>query len=139
MVSASVTRRFGCDTVARSITWSKTTVNRILQPIEVVGADGGTRTRTGFPRADFKSAASTVSPRPLWRSPLAQPFLWVAAEAADQCFELFGRRREPLPVGAAQYQGHAEIAAAKIGVGADFEIGVAVLQRAEIFCQGPFG
>src|SRR6202030_2193384 len=30
-----------------------------------VGADGGTRTRTRYPGADFKSAASTFSPRPL--------------------------------------------------------------------------
>src|SRR6516162_155822 len=36
-----------------------------------VGADGGTRTRTPSREADFKSAASTFSPRPLWliRSP----------------------------------------------------------------------
>src|SRR6516162_8425298 len=102
--------------------------------LKVIGADGGTRTRTGFPRADFKSAASTVSPRPPWRSTLAQPLLRVAAEATDQCFEFLGRRREPLPVGAAQYQGHAEITPAEIRVGADFEIGVALLQRPEIFC-----
>jgi hypothetical protein len=31
------------------------------------GADGGTRTRTGFPLRDFKSLASTISPRPLNR------------------------------------------------------------------------
>jgi hypothetical protein len=30
----------------------------------VTGADGGTRTRTGFPPRDFKSLASTISPRP---------------------------------------------------------------------------
>src|SRR5262249_60511825 len=28
------------------------------------GADGGTRTRTGFPPRDFKSLASTIPPRP---------------------------------------------------------------------------
>jgi hypothetical protein len=30
------------------------------------GADGGTRTHTEFPPRDFKSLASTISPRPLW-------------------------------------------------------------------------
>ena len=43
------------------------------------GADGGTRTRTGFPRADFKSAASTFSPRPL-RS-IRSSRVWVRAAA----------------------------------------------------------
>ncbi len=33
--------------------------------IELIGADGGTRTRTPDREADFKSAASTFSPRPL--------------------------------------------------------------------------
>src|SRR6516164_5485451 len=33
-----------------------------------VGADGGTRTRTGFPPRDFKSLASTISPRPRQRT-----------------------------------------------------------------------
>ena len=35
--------------------------------VDIIGADGGTRTRTRFPGADFKSAASTFSPRPPWR------------------------------------------------------------------------
>jgi hypothetical protein len=30
-----------------------------------IGADGGTRTRTPVREADFKSAAYTISPRPL--------------------------------------------------------------------------
>src|SRR5262252_9570804 len=98
----------------------------------MVGADGGTRTRTRFPGADFKSAASTVSPRPLWRSTLAEPLLRVAAEAADQVFQLLGRGVEPLPVGAAQYQGHAKIAAAEIRIGTDFEIRIGVLQPPQI-------
>ena len=55
---------------------------------------------------------------------------------ADQRFELFGRRGEPAPVGAAQHQGHAEIAAPEIGVGADLEVGMAFLQRREVLCQG---
>ena len=29
-----------------------------------IGADGGTRTRTPFQITDFKSVASTISPRP---------------------------------------------------------------------------
>src|SRR5215470_9647223 len=33
-----------------------------------IGADGGTRTRTGFPPRDFKSLASTISPRPRMRT-----------------------------------------------------------------------
>ena len=36
----------------------------ILPPEKTRGADGGTRTRTGFPPRDFKSLASTISPRP---------------------------------------------------------------------------
>jgi hypothetical protein len=32
--------------------------------VSAIGADGGTRTRTGFPPRDFKSLASTISPRP---------------------------------------------------------------------------
>jgi hypothetical protein len=31
---------------------------------DFIGADGGTRTRTGLPPRDFKSLASTISPRP---------------------------------------------------------------------------
>src|SRR5271168_3695466 len=53
---------------------------------------------------------------------LAEPFLRIAAEMANQSLELFGRSREPLPVGAAQHQGHAEIAAAEVWVGADLDI-----------------
>src|SRR5215831_10179075 len=56
--------------------------------IDLTGADGGTRTRTPLREADFKSAASTFSPRPLRWSAFAQPFLWVAAELPDQHFEL---------------------------------------------------
>ena len=36
----------------------------IVEMLNVIGADGGTRTRTRYPGADFKSAASTFSPRP---------------------------------------------------------------------------
>jgi hypothetical protein len=42
--------------------------DRTFQVIDFIGADGGTRTRTRFPGADFKSAASTVSPRPRYRN-----------------------------------------------------------------------
>src|SRR5215510_15812262 len=42
----------GCDTI------------EILQPIDIIGADGGTRTLTGLPPQDFKSCVSTVPPRP---------------------------------------------------------------------------
>ena len=38
-----------------------------------LGADGGTRTRTGFPPRDFKSLASTVSPRPRRRTTITRP------------------------------------------------------------------
>ena len=54
---------------------------------------------------------------------LRRPFLRVAAEVADQRLQLLDRGREPLAVGAAQHQRHAEIAAPEIGVGADLEIG----------------
>ena len=36
-----------------------------------IGADGGTRTRTGLPPRDFKSLASTISPRPRSEHPIA--------------------------------------------------------------------
>jgi hypothetical protein len=38
-----------------------------------IGADGGTRTRTGFPPRDFKSLASTISPRPRMRTNTPRP------------------------------------------------------------------
>src|SRR5205085_11300466 len=69
----------------------------------------------------------------------AEPLLRIAAEVADQFLELVGRRGEPLPVGAAQHQRHAEIAAAEIGVGADLDIGKTLLQPGEIFGQSAFG
>src|SRR5690349_13263730 len=68
----------------------------------------------------------------------AEPLLRIAAEAADQFFELVGGGGEPVPVGAAQDQRHAEIAAAEIGVRADLDIGIAVLQSGEILGQGAF-
>src|SRR5271168_1530718 len=70
---------------------------------------------------------------------LAEPFLRIAAEMANQSLELFGRSREPLPVGAAQHQGHAEIAAAEVWVGADLDIGIPFLQLGEILRQSAFG
>ena len=93
------------------------------------GADGGTRTRTASRQADFKSAASTVSPRPPGDlSTFAQPFLGLAAESADQFRQLRRRLFEARPLGAAQDQRHPEIAAPEIGIGADLDIRIALLQ-----------
>src|SRR6516162_3209569 len=58
---------------------------------------------------------------------LAQSLLWVTAESADQRVALLDRGGKPYFLGATQHQGHTEIAAPKIGVGADLEIGVARL------------
>jgi hypothetical protein len=57
----------------------------------------------GFPGADFKSAASTFSPRPLGDLFFAQALLRIAAEALDQRYELIGGCGKSLAVGAAQY------------------------------------
>src|SRR5580700_4149157 len=65
-------------------------------------------------------------------------FLRVAAEHSNQLLQLIGRGVDAPAVGAADHQRHAEIGAAEIGVGADFEIAVAVLQRAEVFRQQAF-
>src|SRR5439155_18205685 len=69
----------------------------------------------------------------------AEALLGIVAEGANQSLELVGGGGEPLPVGAAQHQGHAEIAAAEIGIGADLDIGIAFLQPGEVLCQGAFG
>src|SRR5436190_22491858 len=84
------------------------------------------------------SAASTVSPPPLVILILRLSVLGVAAEGADQRLQFLDRRADPLPVGAADDQGDAEIAAPEIRVGADFEIGVARLQFPEILGDRPF-
>src|SRR5438105_2819458 len=63
---------------------------------------------------------------------LGQPFLRVAAEAADHRLQLGDCGGDPLPVGAAHHQRDAEIAAPEIGVRADFEIAVALLQCSQI-------
>src|SRR5579884_2490190 len=64
---------------------------------------------------------------------------WVAAKAADHFLELFRGLVEARSVGAAQHQGHAEIAAAVVGVGADFEVRIDVLQRGQILGDRPLG
>ena len=51
---------YGCQSRHRQIVADLS--NRQL--LDVIGTDGGTRTRTPKREADFKSAASTVSPRP---------------------------------------------------------------------------
>ena len=65
---------------------------------------------------------------------LAEPFLRIAAQTANQCPELVGRCGEPLPHGGAQHQGHAEIAAPEIGIGADLEIGIALATEPRLLC-----
>src|SRR5690242_4155830 len=52
-----------------------TFIESYSKPLETLGADGGTRTRTPLWRADFKSAAYTISPRP---HSLAWPFAALA-------------------------------------------------------------
>src|SRR5690242_16219188 len=105
----------------------------------MTGADDGSRTHTLFRGADFKSAASTVSPRPQPRSSFAGAVLRIAAEGADQCPQLLGRRFEPGPLGAAQHQRRSEIAAPEIGIGADLDVGVALLQFGEPLRDRAFG
>src|ERR1700722_8981800 len=98
-----------------------------------VGADGGNRTPTPIREADFKSAASAVSPRPRFASAkliLACPFVRVAAQREDQALQFLGCGEQPRPVSAADHQRHPEIGPAEIGIGADFEIVVARLQLA---------
>src|SRR5207237_188767 len=65
--------------------------------------------------------------------------LRVAAEGADQRLQFVDRRADPLPIGAADDQGDAEIAAPEIRVGADLEIRVAGLQLAQILGDRTFG
>ena len=64
------------------------------------------------------------------RSALAQPLLRLAAERADQPLQLLGRGGELFPVDAAQHQRDAEIAPSEIGIGADLDIGITLLQFA---------
>ena len=73
-----------------------------------------------------KARTQPVRPLPSRGSCLgfAQSLLWVTAESADQCVELFDRGGEPHLLGTTQHQGHAEIAAPELRVGADLEIGV---------------
>ena len=54
-------------------------------------------------------------------SVFAQTILRVAAECAEQTFQLIRRLGEPHAVGAAQHEGHTEIAPPKIGIGANFD------------------
>src|SRR5260370_21653986 len=56
----------------------------------------------------------------------------VGAEGADQRLQLGDRGGDPLLVGSAYNERDAEIAAPEIRVGADFEIAIALLQRAQI-------
>src|SRR5438105_4215921 len=98
-------------------------IKRGFQPISrsvcvtMCGADGGTRTRTPVGEGDFKSPASAVSPRPqALPLILGHSFLRIAAEAADQPFQLVDGGRDPLPIGAAHHQRDAEIAAPEIGI-----------------------
>src|SRR6266404_3187774 len=69
----------------------------------------------------------------------AEALLRIAAEASNQLLELVGGGAEPLAVGAAQHESHAEIAAAEIGIRADLDIRITFLQPGEILCQGAFG
>src|SRR5215472_9322738 len=70
-------------------------------------------------------------------SVFAQSILRVAAECAEQTFQLIRRLGEPYAVDAAQHEGHTEIAPPKIGIGANFEIRVAGLQRSQVVRNGP--